>query len=64
MQQVLGQFNLIRNIIAHSCELNEDDVDLDAQSVVATVCYLLAVCKRLIPSIPGPDIFYADNMQI
>jgi hypothetical protein len=26
MQQVLGQFNLIRNIIAHSCELNEDEI--------------------------------------
>lgn len=26
MQLVLGQFNLIRNIIAHSCELNEDEI--------------------------------------
>lgn len=26
MQQILGQFNLIRNTIAHSCELNEDEI--------------------------------------
>jgi len=26
MQQTLGQFNQIRNIIAHSCELNDDDI--------------------------------------
>lgn len=26
MQVVLGQFNQIRNIIAHSCDLNEDEI--------------------------------------
>lgn len=26
MQQILGQFNIIRNVIAHSCELNEDEI--------------------------------------
>jgi len=26
MQQVLTQFNLLRNVIAHSCELNEDEI--------------------------------------
>jgi hypothetical protein len=27
MQAVLGQFGQLRNVIAHSCELNEDDID-------------------------------------
>lgn len=26
MQQVLSQFNLSRNVIAHSCELNDDEI--------------------------------------
>ena len=26
MHEVLGQFNKLRNIIAHSCELKEDDI--------------------------------------
>lgn len=26
MQAVLGQFNQLRNVIAHSCELNEDEI--------------------------------------
>jgi hypothetical protein len=26
MQQILGQFNLLRNVIAHSAELNEDEI--------------------------------------
>ena len=26
MQQVLLQFNLLRNVIAHSCELNDDEI--------------------------------------
>lgn len=26
MQQVLSQFNLLRNVIAHSCELNDDEI--------------------------------------
>jgi hypothetical protein len=26
MQQILSQFNQIRNIIAHSCDLNEDEI--------------------------------------
>jgi hypothetical protein len=26
MQLILGQFNVIRNVIAHSCELNEDEI--------------------------------------
>jgi len=26
MQQSLGQFNQIRNVIAHSCELNDDEI--------------------------------------
>lgn len=26
MQQILGQFNQLRNVIAHSCDLNEDEI--------------------------------------
>jgi len=26
MQQVLSQFNMIRNVIAHSCDLNDDEI--------------------------------------
>jgi energy-converting hydrogenase A subunit M len=26
MQQILSQFNKIRNVVAHSCELNEDEI--------------------------------------
>jgi hypothetical protein len=26
MQQILTQFNLVRNVIAHSCELNDDEI--------------------------------------
>ncbi len=26
MQSILSQFNKIRNIVAHSCELNEDEI--------------------------------------
>ena len=27
MQQILSQFNKIRNVVAHSCELNEDEIN-------------------------------------
>ena len=26
MQQILGQFNQIRNVVAHSADLNEDEI--------------------------------------
>ena len=26
MQQILSQFNKIRNVVAHSCELNDDEI--------------------------------------
>jgi energy-converting hydrogenase A subunit M len=26
MQQILSQFNKVRNVVAHSCELNEDEI--------------------------------------